>query len=136
MKKRGPSRAVLGSKLRAIAAKAENVHRAKDSSVAIAEAAAEVTMLRDSHSIEDPEARRLTHNVLERKRRNDLKMSYKQLRRQLPKLADNERCPTGQILIHAVETIAALRSEQETLAASIQAATLRRQQLIASITRY
>jgi len=135
MKKRGPSRAVLGAKLRAIAVKAESANRVKNSSAAIAQAAAEVTLLRETNAIEDPEARRLTHNVLERKRRNDLKMSYKKLRRQLPKLADNERCPTGQILIHAVDTIKELRTQQEALEASLRDARARRQRLLASLGR-
>lgn len=74
-------------------------------------------------SRDDPEAKRLTHNVLERRRRNDLKNSYQQLRLTIPSLEDNERAPTGQILIHAVELITSLKNEDEALQAAI--ATLR-----------
>lgn len=131
MKKAGPNRTMLASKLRAIVSTAEA--RSRDGEqTAIAEAAAQVSMLRESQAIEDPEVRRLTHNVLERKRRNDLKLSYKSLRRQLPALADNERCPTGQILTHAVDTIEALQAEARALEAGIRAAKLRRQQLLAA----
>lgn len=64
---------------------------------------------------EDPECKRHTHNVLERKRRNDLKQSYHLLRQQIPGLAENERAPTGQILLHAVECINALQTEEQQL---------------------
>ena len=75
-----------------------------------------VKELSDSKNDEDPESRRHTHNVLERKRRNDLKNSYQLLREQLPTLEENDRAPTGQILLHAVEFIAALKIEDEELA--------------------
>lgn len=52
---------------------------------------------------EEPENKRQTHNVLERKRRNDLKRSYQNLRIQLPNLSDQSRAPTGHILIKAAE---------------------------------
>ena len=131
MKKVGPNRTMLASKLRAIVSTAEAISRDGEQT-AVAEAAAQVSMLRDSQTIEDPEVRRLTHNVLERKRRNDLKLSYKLLRRQLPALADNERCPTGQILTHAVDAIEALQAEGRSLEAALRAAKLRRQQLLAT----
>lgn len=71
-----------------------------------------VAALQDSKNDEDPESRRHTHNVLERKRRNDLKNSYQLLREQLPALEENDRAPTGQILLHAVEYITGM-AEQE-----------------------
>lgn len=66
--------------------------------------------------IENPESKRRIHNVLERKRRNDLKLSYQSLRCQLPLLADNDRAPTGHILIQAVEYITDLKKEEVSLA--------------------
>jgi hypothetical protein len=68
---------------------------------------------------EDPEMKRHTHNVLERKRRNDLKTSYNALRAQIPGLIDNDRAPTGQILSHAVDFIVALQVEDEDLQAGL-----------------
>ena len=56
--------------------------------------------------------KRKLHNVLERKRRNDLKTSYSALRAQIPTLEDSDRVPTGQILLHAVNRIEALRAEE------------------------
>jgi len=78
---------------------------------------------------EDPESRRHTHNVLERKRRNDLKNSYQMLREQIPSLEENERAPTGQILLHAVEFISALDAEEADLLKALEAAKARQQQL-------
>lgn len=84
------------------------------------------TSLPTSHSVtsnsvstsgmENPENKRRIHNVLERKRRNDLKLSYQSLRCQLPSLADNERAPTGHILIQAVDYITDLKKEEALLA--------------------
>eukprot|EP00039_Didymoeca_costata_P017804 m.330996 g.330996 ORF g.330996 m.330996 type:complete len:286 (-) comp16622_c0_seq1:2406-3263(-) len=68
---------------------------------------------------EDPESRRHTHNVLERKRRNDLKNSYQLLREHIPSLEENERAPTGQILVHAVEYINQLKQEESSIAAGL-----------------
>lgn len=82
-----------------------------------------------SRSSDDPEAKRLTHNVLERRRRNDLKNSYQQLRVMIPSLEDNERAPTGQILIHAVDHITALKMEEETLLAELAAARAENERL-------
>lgn len=76
----------------------------------------------DMSRSDDPEAKRLTHNVLERRRRNDLKNSYQQLRVMIPTLEDNERAPTGQILIHAVDHITALKGEEQCLLAELAAA--------------
>jgi len=81
-----------------------------------------VMALSQSKNDEDPELRRHTHNVLERKRRNDLKNSYQLLREQLPTLEDNGRAPTGQILLHAVEYITSLNDRQRALAQQLAAA--------------
>lgn len=82
---------------------------------------------------DDPEAKRHTHNILERRRRNDLKNSYQQLRMNIPSLEDNERAPTGQILIHAVECISALKAEDERLMAEIAAARAENERLRAAM---
>lgn len=91
-------------------------------------------------SVESPELKRQTHNVLERKRRNDLKMSYQALRLQLPALCDNERAPTGHILIQAVEYIAQLKKEDAMYAQRLhqlreQNERLRRRRAAAAIGR-
>lgn len=64
---------------------------------------------------EDPESKRHTHNVLERKRRNDLKNSYQLLRERVPSLEDDDRAPTGKILLHAVEYINVLKKDEALL---------------------
>ena len=53
----------------------------------------------------DEEARRASHNVLERKRRNDLKNSFDILRTGIPDLEENIRAPKVVILRKAVEYI-------------------------------
>jgi len=78
---------------------------------------------------DDPESRRHTHNVLERKRRNDLKNSYQQLREQLPTLEDNERAPTGQILLHAVDFVRLLKKDEVDLEISLTAARAENERL-------
>lgn len=78
-----------------------------------------------SGSSENPESKRRIHNVLERKRRNDLKQSYQALRLELPSLADNDRAPTGHILIQAVEYIHELQKNDVLL--SQRTAALREQ---------
>jgi hypothetical protein len=81
-----------------------------------------VKELNNTKTDDDPESRRHTHNVLERKRRNDLKNSYQQLREELPSLEDNERAPTGQILLHAVDFVKMLKKDEDDLLAGIAAA--------------
>lgn len=76
------------------------------------EAASEAVREAQAMSSEDPRARRLTHNVLERKRRNDLKNSYQELRECIPEVEDNERTPTGQILIKAMEHVTHLKERE------------------------
>ena len=60
----------------------------------------------------DEEARRASHNVLERKRRNDLKNSFDILRMGIPDLEDNVRAPKVVILRKAVEYIKFLQSSE------------------------
>jgi Myc proto-oncogene protein len=63
----------------------------------------------------DDEQRRASHNVLERKRRNDLKYSFQVLRGQIPELKDNQRAPKVTILRKAAEYIKQIREEDEDL---------------------
>lgn len=66
---------------------------------------------------------------MERKRRNDLKNSYQQLREQLPTLEDNERAPTGQILLHAVDFVRLLKKDEVDLEISLTAARAENERL-------
>lgn len=63
----------------------------------------------------DDEQRRASHNVLERKRRNDLKYSFQILRGQIPELKDNQRAPKVTILRKAAEYIKQIREEDDDL---------------------
>jgi len=53
----------------------------------------------------DEEQKRTSHNILERKRRNDLKKSYQALRNNIPELEENQRAPKVTILRKATELI-------------------------------
>lgn len=53
----------------------------------------------------DEEQKRASHNILERKRRNDLKTSFQTLRSHIPELEDNQRAPKVTILRKATEFI-------------------------------
>ncbi len=64
---------------------------------------------RSSSDSEDTECRRAQHNVLERKRRNDLKSSFHALRAKVPELSSHERAPKVVILKKATEYIWSLR---------------------------
>ncbi|XP_046857171.1 myc proto-oncogene protein-like [Xenia sp. Carnegie-2017] len=66
-------------------------------------------------STDDPECKRNVHNVLERKRRNDLKYSFQLLRDSMPELKGYERTPKVAILRKATDCISKLTSEQERL---------------------
>lgn len=68
---------------------------------------------------ENPECKRITHNVLERKRRNDLKSSYQELRENIPELVPMDRAPTATILQKAVEFITEMNRKEELMLATI-----------------
>lgn len=72
-----------------------------------------------STSSSGADSKRLTHNVLERKRRNDLKASYQELRENIPELIHQERAPTAQILSKGVEYIEFLKKNDATMMATI-----------------
>lgn len=59
----------------------------------------------------DDEARRASHNVLERKRRNDLKNSFDMLRVRIPELEENHRAPKVIILRKACEYIKSIQQK-------------------------
>ncbi len=59
----------------------------------------------------DDEHRRASHNILERKRRNDLKYSFQILREQVPELEDNQRAPKVTILRKAADYIRRIQLE-------------------------
>lgn len=65
--------------------------------------------------LEDPECKRTVHNVLERKRRNDLKYSFQVLRDSVPELKGSERAPKVAILKKATDCILKLKSREEGL---------------------
>jgi Myc proto-oncogene protein len=64
--------------------------------------------------------------VLERKRRHDLKISYQELRQQLPGIEDSDRTPTGVILVRAHEIIMELEEEEHKLHSMLRAAHARK----------
>ena len=89
----------------------------KDTRETCLEADQETTVngLMGKDKFEDPECKRNVHNVLERKRRNDLKYSFQVLRDSIPDLKGSERAPKVAILRKATDCILNLRSEQERL---------------------
>lgn len=82
-----------------------------------------------------PESKRHTHNVLERKRREDLKYSYQSLRMQVPDLSNAERAPTGQILNKAANFIAQLKAQEDEYLQQLAVIRAENQRLRASIAQ-
>lgn len=68
----------------------------------------------------DSEFTRATHNVLERKRRNDLKMKFQKLRDCVPDLKDNDRAPKVSILRKSWEYISQIKQEEIKLLAELE----------------
>lgn len=68
----------------------------------------------------DSEFTRATHNVLERKRRNDLKMKFQKLRDCIPELKDNDRAPKVSILRKSWEFISHIKQEEIKLLAELE----------------
>ena len=75
---------------------------------------------RNSSDSEDSEGRRAQHNVLERKRRNDLKSSFHVLRDRIPELNSQERAPKVVILKKATEYILGLNRTHKKLSAEYE----------------
>ncbi|KAK2859618.1 hypothetical protein Q5P01_004238 [Channa striata] len=63
---------------------------------------------------EDNDKRR-THNVLERQRRNELKLSFFALRDEIPEVANNEKAAKVVILKKATECIYSMQSDEQRL---------------------
>lgn len=77
---------------------------------------------RQSSSTSDEEgdlSKRATHNVLERKRRNDLKTSFHILREEVPDIKDNERAPKVTILRKAKDYVDKLKKDEMRLQAEL-----------------
>ena len=70
-----------------------------------------------SHKTSDSEDndKRRTHNVLERQRRNELKLSFFALRDEVPDVANNERAAKVVILKKATEFISSVQAEERRL---------------------
>lgn len=68
----------------------------------------------------DSEYTRATHNVLERKRRNDLKLKFQRLRDAVPEVKENERAPKISILRKSWEYISHLNREETRLVAELE----------------
>ncbi|XP_040001896.1 transcriptional regulator Myc-B-like [Xiphias gladius] len=64
---------------------------------------------------EDTDDKRRTHNVLERQRRNELKMSFLALRDEIPAVANNDKAAKVVILKKATEFIVEIREDERRL---------------------
>ncbi|NXE89598.1 MYC protein, partial [Menura novaehollandiae] len=73
--------------------------------------------------------KRRTHNVLERQRRNELKLSFFALRDQIPEVAHNEKAPKVVILKKATEYVLSIQSDEHRLIAEKEQLRRRREQL-------
>ncbi|CAI8021788.1 Myc proto-oncogene protein [Geodia barretti] len=78
----------------------------------------------------EDEARRASHNVLERKRRNDLKSSFQRLREEIPELEDNQRAPKVTILRKAMEFIRHMQELEQVAEAELVAEKRRKLRLV------
>ncbi|XP_075067814.1 myc proto-oncogene protein [Mixophyes fleayi] len=73
--------------------------------------------------------KRRTHNVLERQRRNELKMSFFALRDQIPEVANNEKAPKVVILKKATEYVISMQEDERRLIRETEQLKLKREQL-------
>ncbi|KAF7237846.1 Myc proto-oncogene protein [Varanus komodoensis] len=73
--------------------------------------------------------KRRTHNVLERQRRNELKLSFFALRDQIPEVANNEKAPKVVILKKATEYVLSIQSDEHRLLAEKEQLRRRQEQL-------
>uniref|UniRef100_A0A3B4WQ42 Transcriptional regulator Myc-like n=1 Tax=Seriola lalandi dorsalis TaxID=1841481 RepID=A0A3B4WQ42_SERLL len=64
---------------------------------------------------EDNEDKRRTHNVLERQRRSELKMSFLALRDEIPAVANNDKTAKVVILKTAAEFITKIQEDERRL---------------------
>ena len=82
----------------------------------------------------DDEARRASHNVLERKRRNDLKNSFDMLRQGIPELEENHRAPKVIILRKACEYIKCIQQRDQKLKEELMREQARQKRLLEKLT--
>ena len=78
---------------------------------------------------------RISHNDLERKRRNDLRNRFQCLRKCIPSLEESERAAKITILRKASEFIPTLRKEEEKLIALRNAEKKRNAELLNTLSR-
>lgn len=78
----------------------------------------------------DDEQKRASHNVLERKRRNDLKYSFQVLRSQVPELEDNQRAPKVMILRKAANFIQRMQEQEQRLEMELRREQNRKAKLV------
>ncbi|XP_043922965.1 myc proto-oncogene protein [Protopterus annectens] len=83
---------------------------------------------RTSSDSEENDKRR-THNVLERQRRNELKLSFFALRDQIPDLANNEKAAKVVILKKATEYVIAVQKDEQRLHAEKEQLKRRKEHL-------
>ncbi|XP_028417779.1 transcriptional regulator Myc-A-like [Dendronephthya gigantea] len=84
----------------------------------------------------DPECEilgRATHNVLERKRRNELKLRFQYLRDSIPDICGNDRAPKVSILQKAYSYILQLQAEERSLVQQIKTQKNRKDQLLRKV---
>ncbi|XP_028449322.1 transcriptional regulator Myc-2-like isoform X2 [Perca flavescens] len=82
-----------------------------------------------SDSGSDDHAKRRTHNVLERQRRNELKMSFVALRDEVPAVAGNDKAAKVAILKTATEFISEIREDERKLVTAKDALRKRSREL-------
>uniref|UniRef100_A0A8C5M8P4 Transcriptional regulator n=1 Tax=Leptobrachium leishanense TaxID=445787 RepID=A0A8C5M8P4_9ANUR len=73
--------------------------------------------------------KRKTHNVLERQRRNELKLSFFALRDQVPEVANNEKAPKVVILKKATEYVISMQEDEQRLVRETEQLRLKKEQL-------
>ena len=76
---------------------------------------------------------RATHNVLERKRRNELKLRFQYLRDAIPDICGNDRAPKVSILQKAYNYILHLQAEERSLLQLIRIQKNRKEQLLKKV---
>ena len=84
----------------------------------------------DQNIKQEPILSRATHNVLERQRRNDLKIRFNILRDNIPELATNDKAPKIQILKKGLEHLNELKAQEQKLLVDLELEKQRRKILI------
>ena len=68
----------------------------------------------------EPELSKATHNVLERQRRNDLKLRFSILRDNIPDMVHNDKVAKIQILKKASEYIEELKAQEQKMMVDLE----------------